>query len=281
VLTGEEVLVLRGHSGIVQTIAFSPDGQRIISGGIDAEVRVWDAVTGDHLLALHGHTQPVLAVAFSPDGLSIVSGGFDQALRLWETGPPAGGSGPRQTVAAAREILDSLFPKHVFASDVITALLADTKLDRAIRDAAVRIAKARGDNPYVLNQEAWAVVQKPGGDADAYALALRKAETAYRGDSDHGPIRTTLGAAQYRMGQFQESVATLTKADQINQGVPSDLAFLSMAQHQLGREGESRATLTRLREILKKPEWVNDTASQALLREAEELLKAEATEPRP
>jgi hypothetical protein len=177
--------------------------------------------------------------------------------------------------------VDDLFGKHTFASAVITALETDTKLDKTIRDAALRIAKARGDNPYPLNQEAWAVVQKPGGTADAYALALRKAETAYRGDSGHGPIQTTLGAAQYRAGQYKEAVATLTRADQINQGIPSDLAFLAMARHQLGQEGEARDTLARLGEVLKKPEWVNDTASQAFLREAEELLKAKAPEPRP
>jgi Flp pilus assembly protein TadD len=176
--------------------------------------------------------------------------------------------------------VDDLFQKKTCCSDVIAVLEADTRLDHAVRGAALRIAKARGDNPYRLNQEAWAVVQKPGGAADTYALALRKAETACRVDPDHSPIRTTLGAAQYRTGQFQEAVATLTKADQFNQGVPGDLAFLAMAQHQLGRADEAQATLARLREVLKKPEWVNNAASQAFLREAEERLNGKAPESR-
>jgi WD40 repeat protein/predicted Ser/Thr protein kinase len=281
VLTGEELLVLRGHSGRVHSVAFSPDGRRIASCGIESSVRIWDAETGEELIALSAHLQPVQAVAFSPDGRSLVSGSFDGTVRLWETGPPAGGTEPRTTATAAREVVDDFFQKHVFSIDVINALLADTKLNKDIRDAALRIAKARGDNPYALNQEAWAVVQKPGGAAVACALALRKAESAYRADSDHGPIQTTLGAAQYRTGQFQEAVATLKKADQVNQGVPGDLAFLAMAQHQLGRSDEARATLARLREVLKKPEWVNDAMSQAFLREAEELLKVGAPESRP
>jgi hypothetical protein len=281
VLTGEELLILRGHSGIVHTMAFSPDGKRIVSGGVDGGIRVWDAETGDQLLGLRGHGRAVLTVAFSPDGRTITSGGLDATLRLWETAPPHGGTRPRKAAAAAREILDDLARKHSFSSDMIAALRADTSLTPEVRAAALRIAQARGDNPYRLNAQAWAVIQKPGGVADAYALALRKAKIAYQGDSDHGPILTTLGAAQYRTGQYPEAVDTLTKADQLNQGVPGDLAFLTMAQHQLDRADEARATLTRLREALKKPEWVNDTVSQALLSEAQELLNAKAPGPRP
>jgi tetratricopeptide (TPR) repeat protein len=252
-----------------------------VSSGVDAVVRLWDAETGDEVIALRAHLQPVMTVAFSPDGRAIVSGGFDGTVRLWETGPPPGGTDPRRTAAAAREVVDDLFQKYTFSSAVLTALPAEKGLAPEVRVAALRIAKARGDNPYPLNQQAWTVVQKPGGAADAYALALRKAEAAQRVDPEHGPIQTTLGAAQFRTGQYQEAVATLTKAEQINQGVPSDLAFLAMAQHQLGRAGEAQATLVRLREVLKKPEWVNDATSQALWSEAEELLKAQAPEPRP
>jgi Flp pilus assembly protein TadD len=202
-------------------------------------------------------------------------------LRLWETGPPPSGTGPRKTAAAARDILDRLFQKHVFASDVIDALLADTKLDRAVHAAALRIAKARGDNPYPLNQEAWAVVQKPGATADASALALRKAETAHRVDPEHGPIQTTLGAAQYRTGQFKDAVATLTKAESVNKGAPRDLAFLAMAQHQLGRTDDARTTLARLQQLLAKSESADDAVAKALFREAETLLKDRALESRP
>jgi eukaryotic-like serine/threonine-protein kinase len=278
--SGTEELSLRGHASEVQTVAFSPDGRRIVSGGDDATVRLWDAATGEEVLALRGHTASVWQASFSPDGRNILSGSLDQTVRCWETGPHPGETGPRKLAAAARAVVDGLAQKHSFAGDVIAALEADPHLAPDVRSAAQRLARVRGDNPYQLDGQAWAVVQKPGGPADAYALALRKAETAYRVDQNDGRILTTLGAAQYRAGRYLEAVATLTRAESISRGTPGDCAFLALAQHQLGREEEARAALVRLREILKRPEWINDAMAQTLLNEVAEGVNVNGQERR-
>src|SRR5947209_2428474 len=64
---GPELAILRGHRGMVRSLAFSPDGANLASGGEDQQIRVWDAATYRLLLTLDGHTDTINAVAFSVD----------------------------------------------------------------------------------------------------------------------------------------------------------------------------------------------------------------------
>ena len=65
---------LRGHEARVTSVAFDPQGRRIVSGSQDETVRVWDAATGAELHCLRGHKGWVTSVAFDPQGRRIVSG---------------------------------------------------------------------------------------------------------------------------------------------------------------------------------------------------------------
>src|SRR5208282_785156 len=63
---------LRGHLDVVKSVAFSPDGQRIVTGSWDNTAKVWDVANGRELLTLKGHSLGIRSVAFSPDGQRIV-----------------------------------------------------------------------------------------------------------------------------------------------------------------------------------------------------------------
>jgi WD40 repeat protein/serine/threonine protein kinase len=78
--TGKELLTLKGHSNGINSVVFSPDGQRIITGSRDQTAKVWDATSGKELLTLKGHTSGINSVAFSSDGQRIATGSGDWSV---------------------------------------------------------------------------------------------------------------------------------------------------------------------------------------------------------
>jgi len=76
--------VFKGHEDSVFSVAFSPDGSKIVSGSGDGTIRLWDVNSGSELAVFKGHNDYVLSVAFSPDGSKIVSGSTDHTIRLWD-----------------------------------------------------------------------------------------------------------------------------------------------------------------------------------------------------
>ena len=78
-------LIIRGHTGLVFCVAFSPNGSRIISGSADNTARVWDAHTGNPVTEpLVGHSDQVMAVTFSPHSTMVVSASRDETIRMWD-----------------------------------------------------------------------------------------------------------------------------------------------------------------------------------------------------
>jgi WD40 repeat protein len=83
--------ILQGHENWVNSVAFSPDGNKIVSGGGDGTIRLWNTSGNSIGHPFKGHEERVRSVAFSPDGNKIVSGGGDGTIRLWDTsGNPIG-----------------------------------------------------------------------------------------------------------------------------------------------------------------------------------------------
>jgi WD40 repeat protein len=85
-----ERAVLSNHKGSVLSVAFSPDGSRIVTGSAEQSAQVWDAASGKMLRELAGHNGPVRSVAFTADGNQIVTGSDDHIVRMFDaqTGDP-------------------------------------------------------------------------------------------------------------------------------------------------------------------------------------------------
>jgi WD40 repeat protein len=75
--------VLRGHRGAVNTIAWSPQGDRLVSVGADLTIRVWNVSDG-RAVVLRGHSQETTSAVFTPSGSHVISASKDGTVRLWD-----------------------------------------------------------------------------------------------------------------------------------------------------------------------------------------------------
>jgi hypothetical protein len=83
VASRQEIAALQGQALFARSVALSPDGATLASGGLDT-VRIWDIASRQEIAALPGHTAPILCVAFSPGGVTLASGSFDRTVRVWD-----------------------------------------------------------------------------------------------------------------------------------------------------------------------------------------------------
>jgi GTPase SAR1 family protein/DNA-directed RNA polymerase subunit RPC12/RpoP len=123
--TGECLVTLRGHTGIVESVQITPDERYAISGSDDQTVKIWDLEIGACVTTLEGHQKGINSIAISPDGTLVASTGFtDHTIRLWDW--------KSGTCTQVIEDKESYFvPMSVAFSPDGTRLVAGTVVDEA------------------------------------------------------------------------------------------------------------------------------------------------------
>lgn len=80
-------LATLAHGGPrVLSVAFTPDGSRVVTAGDDPAIKVWSVPDGKLLCTLKGHTKAVSEVAIAPDGQIVASGSDDHLVKVWHVG---------------------------------------------------------------------------------------------------------------------------------------------------------------------------------------------------
>ncbi len=141
---GKAKTELKGHTDIVDAIAFSPDGKTLATAGADKSVKLWNPADGKELKTLGAHDGSVYVVAFSPDGKLLASAGAgkDNLVKIWDVKEQKEVTqlkGHEQPVTAV-----------VFADD---ELVVTASMDRTIRTWTTKDAKKDGKEPKVEPKE--------------------------------------------------------------------------------------------------------------------------------
>jgi WD40 repeat protein len=101
---GRELATLSDHEGAVNFVAFSTDGQRLVSASDDGAARVWRVDGRGKPVVLKGNREPLESAVFSPDGQRVVTASVDGKARVWRadgSGTPAVLQGHEKPVVSA------------------------------------------------------------------------------------------------------------------------------------------------------------------------------------
>src|SRR5207248_1799747 len=136
---GGLIMTLSGHEASVACLAYSPDGQRLVTGGRDKALKLWDEATGQEILPLDGQTSIPWSVAFSPDGMRIASTDH-LIIRVWDTAPLTAQLAAQRE---ARGLVRFLCGKQLAKPDVLAQIRSDVTIAEPVRRRALDLCAGK------------------------------------------------------------------------------------------------------------------------------------------
>jgi tetratricopeptide (TPR) repeat protein len=219
---------LRGHTGYVSGVAFSPDGTRIATASDGRTARLWDARTGALVLELKGHGSSVSGVAFSPDGTRIATASGDRT-RLWDA---------RTKQADAVEIGYRAWATRP-APDWHAAVA--NHLDRT----GERFAAAFHLRRLLDLAPSHVVVLLRGrpfsAAGDSGPLALAAYDAAIAREPDNAALRLRRALVRSRLGRHQQARADLDRVAALAREGPAVPLARSLLEARAGRAAQARS----------------------------------------
>jgi len=230
--TGQERFRL-DHGGPVKAIAWSPDGQRLVTAGDHSKpILVWDLATRRPMGTSMHHDPRVWDVAWSPDGRSIASGGDDPHVWVWDATTGHGVSLVKHEKAVYGLAWSPDSQRLATGSDDRTARILDVTNRLELR----KLQHARGPIPLT-----WS--------ADGKWLVTSSAGAAYVWDASSGEEVARLPfPGRARAGVLSPDAATLTTVSWFGRA-------LLVIRHGLGSQALLAATCARLTRNLTDSEW--------------------------
>ncbi len=228
-----EMRTLEGHDHSVLSVAFSPDGQRLVSAaGEFGSIKLWESTTVSPEIQDRRAAKHLVAGLLQQKGLRA------DVLEHLRTVPRISPARRQEALAVAQT-----YPENPDALNALAWELVKQP-GRPLSDCQKALR---------YGEEACQLEPKNG-------LYLNTLGVAHYRDGNYEKAQETLlRSDQINKTQFQGSI-------------PADLAFLAMTQQHLGHMQEAQTFLQRLRECMKVPRWAQDADAQSFLREAEALL---------